>query len=139
QLPVADVEPDHARCTALEEDVREAARRGADVDAVEAGRVDAETVEPVRELLSAARDVRRRGLDLELGALVHLLAGLVVTVDEAGEHERLGLRARLREAALDEQDVEAFLHRSRYPVSPRSQATSGSQPSMTSPKASRRA
>ena len=31
-----------------------------DVDAVEAGRIDTERVEPVRELLAAARDVRRR-------------------------------------------------------------------------------
>ena len=60
QLAVADVEGDHARGAALEEDVGEAAGRGADVEAVEAGRIDAERVEPVRELLAAARDVRRR-------------------------------------------------------------------------------
>jgi hypothetical protein len=34
-------------------------------------------------------------------------------VDEAGEHESLGLRTRLREPSLDEEDVEALLHGSR--------------------------
>ena len=113
QLPVADVERDHARRTALEEDVGEAARRGADVDALEAGGIDAEPVQPVRELLAAARDIRRRALDRELGVVLHLVAGLVVAVDEAGEHERLRLRARLRKPALDEEDVETLLHGSR--------------------------
>ena len=60
QLAVADVERDHARGAALEQDVGEPARRGADVEAVEPGRVDAERVERVRELLAAARDVPRR-------------------------------------------------------------------------------
>ena len=76
QLPVADVERDHARGAALEEDVGEAAGRRADVEAVEPGRVDAERVERVRELVPAARDVRRRALDLERDRLVDLLAGL---------------------------------------------------------------
>ena len=113
QLPVADVERDHARCAPLQEDVGEAPGRGAHVDAVEPGRVDAELVQPVRELLASARDVRRRALDRELGVVLHLVAGLVVAVHEAGEHEGLGLRARLREPSLDEEDVEALLHRSR--------------------------
>ena len=34
-----------------------------------------------------------------------------MTGDAAGEHQRLGLRARLGEAALNEQDVQPFLHR----------------------------
>ncbi len=110
ELAVADVERDHARRAALEEDVGEAAGRGADVDAVEARRIDAERVEPVRELLAAARDVRRRPLDRELGVLLDLVARLVVAADETGEHERLRLRPRLREAALDEEDVEPLLH-----------------------------
>ena len=75
------------------------------------GGVDAERVERVRELLAAARDEPRRPLDLELDRLVHLLPGLVVARHEPGEHERLRLRAALREAALHEQDVEPLLHR----------------------------
>ena len=68
ELAVADVERDHARRAALEQDVREAAGRGADVEAVAPGRVDPERVERVRELVAAARDVRRRPLDLEPAA-----------------------------------------------------------------------
>ena len=66
-------------------------------------------VERVRELLAAARDVRGAALDRELRGLVDLLARLVVAGHEPGHHERLRLRARLREAALDEEDVEALL------------------------------
>ena len=109
QLPVADVERDHAGGAALEEHVGEAAGGGADVEAVAPRRVDPERVERVRELLAAARDEPRSPLDRELGRLVHLLAGLRVPGDEAGEDERLRLRAALREPPLDEQDVQALL------------------------------
>ena len=109
QLPVADVERDHARGAELQENVREPAGGGADVEAVAPGRVDAEGVERVRELLAAARDEARAALDLELGRLVHLLAGLRVPGDEACEHERLRLGTALREAPFDEQDVQPLL------------------------------
>ena len=65
QLPVADVERDDPRGPALQEDVGEPARRRADVEAVEARDVDPERVEGVRQLVTCARDVRRRPLDLE--------------------------------------------------------------------------
>src|SRR5829696_7540017 len=45
QLSVADVERDHACCPALEQDVGEAAGRGAEVQGVAARRVDSERVE----------------------------------------------------------------------------------------------
>ena len=122
QLAVADVERDHARRAPLEEDVGEAAGRGAHVDAIETGRIDAENVEAVRELLAAARDVRRWLLYVELGVLVHLLARLVVASHEPGEHERLRLRARLREPALDHEDVEPLLHGGRRAPTRRSSA-----------------
>src|SRR5581483_5513919 len=109
QLAVADVERDHARGATLEQHVGEAARRGADVDRIEAGDVETERVERVRELVSRARDVRRGCLDLELGVLVHLLARLLVPRHTTGHDERLRLRARLREAALDEEDVKPLL------------------------------
>ena len=111
ELAVADVDRDDARGAALEQAVREAARRRADVEAVRAGHVEAEGVERVRELLAAAGDERRRPLDLELGVLVDLLAGLRVPRDEPGQDEGLRLGTRLGEAALDEQHVEALLHR----------------------------
>ena len=68
-------------------------------------------LERVGELLAAARDEPRRPLDLERDRLVELGAGLVVARHEAGDHERLRLAARLREAALHEQHVEPLLHR----------------------------
>ena len=110
ELAVADVDRDDARRTGLEQAVREPARRGADVGAVAARDVDGERVERVLQLLAAARDEARRPLDVELGVLGDLLARLVVAGDEPGEHERLRLRARLREPALDEEHVEALLH-----------------------------
>ena len=110
ELAVADVDGDHAGGAALEQDVAEAAGGGAEVEAVEPGRFDAERVEPVLELLAAAGDVRGAALDRELGRLVHLLARLLVARHLAGHHERLRLRPRLGEPALDENDVEALLH-----------------------------
>ncbi len=110
ELSVADVDRDDARGAAVEEDVGEAARRRADVDAVEACGVDAEPVEAVRELLSPARDVARRLFNDELRALVDLVPRLVVALNAPRDDERLRLRPRLREAALDEEDVEALLH-----------------------------
>ena len=108
QLAVADVERDHARSAALEQHVGEPARRGADVEAVETLRVDAERVERVRELDARARDVRRRPLDLERRLVVDLLPRLRMAGHEPRHHEGLRLRAALGEAALDEQDVESL-------------------------------
>ena len=110
QLAVADVERDHPRGAALQQHVGEAAGRGADVEAVEPGDVEAERVERIRELVSGARDVRRRRLDLERRVVGELLAGLRVPGHEPGHDERLRLGARLGEPALDEQHVEPLLH-----------------------------
>src|SRR5207245_1331416 len=88
----------------------EAAGRGADVERVRAGDVEAERLQRVRELLPAARDVRRRALDLELRFGVDLLSRLRVAGDEAGEDECLRLRLALSEPALDEERVEPLLH-----------------------------
>src|SRR6476646_1211616 len=92
ELAVADVDGNHARGTALQQDVGKATGRGADVDAVEARRIHAERVEAVRELLAATRDVRGRPVDRQLGVLVDLVAGLVVPAHEPGEDKRLPLR-----------------------------------------------
>ena len=61
------------------------------------------------ELLAAARDEAGAGGDLELRALVDLLARLRMSLHAAGEHERLRLRAALGQPALDEQHVQALL------------------------------
>ena len=109
ELPVSDVDRDDARGTGLEEAVREASRRRADVGAVASRDVDVQRVERVLELLATARDEARRSLDFQHDVVRDLLTRLVVTADEPGEHERLCLRARLRQSALDEHHVESLL------------------------------
>ena len=69
--------------------------------------------ERVRELLAAAGDEARPFLQRQLGILRQLVPRLVVARHETGEHERLRLRAALRQAPFDEQDVEALLHRGK--------------------------
>src|SRR5580765_2308031 len=102
QLAVADVERDHLCCAALEQHVGEAARRGADVEAVASRRVDSERLECVRKLLPAARDEPRRLGHRHLGVVVHLLPGLRVPGHAAGEHQRLRLRPALHEPSFDQ-------------------------------------
>ena len=109
ELPVADVQRDHARRAPLEQAVRESARRRAEVEAASPGRVDAERVERVCELLAAARDEPRRALDGEHHVLPDLLPRLVEPRNEPREDEGLSLSAALGEPALDEHDVEALL------------------------------
>ena len=106
QLAVTDVERDHAGGPALQQDVGEPARRCAEIETVEPGRIDRQHIERVLELESRAGDVRRRSFDLEQSRLVDLLAGLRMAANETGHHQRLGLRPALGQAALDEQDVE---------------------------------
>ena len=110
ELAVADVKGDHAGGAALEQDVAEAARRGADVEAVPPGGIDPEGSERVRELDATPRDVRVARGDRELRGILHLLPGLRVPRHPPGEHERLRLGAALREPALDQQHVDPFLH-----------------------------
>ena len=110
QLAVADVESDDTRGASLEEDVGETARRGSDVEAFAPGRVDSECLERIRELDSAAGDVGLPLRDSQLGSVVHLLAGLRVPRHATCQDEGLRLRPALREAALDQQHVDPFLH-----------------------------
>src|SRR5207248_1389642 len=110
KLAVADVEGDHAGGAALEQDVAEAARRGADVEAVPPGGIGPEGSERVRELDATPRDVRVARGDRELRGILNLLPGLRVPRHPPGEHERLRLGAAFREPALDQQHVDPFLH-----------------------------
>ena len=109
KLPVPDVERDHPRGPGLEQAVGEATRGGAHVEHVLAVDIDFELLERRRELLTAAGDEACAGDDLELGRLVDLLAGLGVALDAPGQDERLRLRARLGQPALDEQHIQALL------------------------------
>ncbi len=97
----------------LQEAVREAARRRPDVETVLPRHRHVEPFEGVRELVPAARDEARGRLELELGALLDLRAGLVEAPDATGEDERLRLRSRLGEPTLDEQHVQPLLHCAR--------------------------
>src|SRR5947208_133867 len=110
QLAVADVDRDHARGAALQQDVREAPGGRADVEAVAAARVDAERIEGVRQFRPATRDVRWRALHFQLRALIDLRPRFVVAGHATCEDERLRLRTALGESALDEQHVEPLLH-----------------------------
>src|SRR5918992_3870925 len=101
ELRPPDVERDHALGAALEEDVGEAARGGADVESQASRWIDVERVERVVELLAAAGDEARWLRELELHGIVDLLAGLLEAGNPSSHHERLGLRARVRETALD--------------------------------------
>jgi hypothetical protein len=110
ELRPADVERDHLDRASLEEDVGEAARRGADVQAAPSVGVDAEDVEGMVELLAAPGDEPLRLGQLQRSRLVDLLPGFGEAGHPPGHHERLRLRARLGQAALDEQHVEALFH-----------------------------
>ena len=110
QLAIPDVEGDHACGVTSKQDVGEAARRSADVQAVPPGRIDAERSERVCKLDPAPRDVRLSLRHFELGRLVHLLAGLVVPGHAARKQECLSLAAAFREPALDQQHIDPFLH-----------------------------
>ena len=111
KLAVADVDRRDPCGTGLQQAVGKPTGRGADVHGVLARDVDVECVESVAELLAAARHVRRRHVDRHLGVRVHLLPGLLVPGDAAGEDECLRLAPGLREPALDEQRVQPLLHR----------------------------
>ena len=86
-----------------------------DVEADEPGRIDPERVERRRELVAAAADVRIALDKAERRGRVDEIAGLPIEArpvalpdpDLAGEDQRLGPRAGLGEAALDEELVEA--------------------------------
>jgi hypothetical protein len=80
ELSVADVERDHARRAALQQNVGEPAGRGTDVEGIETGDVDPERIERVRELVPGAGDIGRRRLNLER----RLLVDLPVTIRRSG-------------------------------------------------------
>ena len=110
QLAVAHVHSCNSSRAALQQHVREPSGGGADVETVATGGIDTEDVERVRKLVSAARHVRRRGLDLQRRRLVDLHAGFLVSGNSPRENECLRLRARVGQSPLDEEDVESLLH-----------------------------
>jgi hypothetical protein len=115
ELAAADINRVDASSPALEQDVGEATRRSADVEADTPRRPDREGVESRRELVPAARDIRLRLDDLDGDRGVEEVARFAIRArrvalphpDLAGHDEGLRPRARLHQAALDEQLVES--------------------------------
>ncbi len=99
--------------TALEQAVGEAAGRRADVERAAARDRDLQRVERVGELDAAARDVRRRTVDLELDRRIDQLPRFLgpapagTQVHLTGDHGRGGACARFEQPALREQGVQA--------------------------------
>jgi hypothetical protein len=95
----------------LQQAVREAARRGADVEAAAAGDVDREVLERVGELDAAARDEARRLVDghddVGRHELPRLLGARAVSAEPhlTRHHRRGGTGARLEQAALGQEGV----------------------------------
>ena len=119
ELAVGDVERDDVGGSALEQAVGEAAGGRADVERAAAGDRNVQRVERVGELHAAARDVRRRAVDLELDLGVDQLARLLgaaaagAEVHLAGDHGRGGARSRLEQPALRQQGVQAHAGHAR--------------------------
>src|SRR5262249_35363147 len=110
QLAVPDIERDHVFRAALEEAVREASRRGADVEAARAVHRDLERGQRMRQLLAAPGYEARQPLDHEWVSLLDLVAWLLVTLHEPRQDECLSLGAALGQSPLDEERVDALLH-----------------------------
>ena len=110
---VDGVDPGRA---ALEQHVREAARRRARVETDEPRGVDREGVERGRELVPAATDVGLLGGQLDRQVRFHEVACLAIESravavpgpDLAAEDQRLGTRPAVRETAVDEELIETL-------------------------------
>src|SRR5208283_373561 len=111
ELPGADVDRDDMARAALEQRVGEAARRGAEIEAIAILNVDAEMREREDELHAAARDERMWAFRDDFGFLRDFLRGLrdrdSIGANESRFDRRAGLGATFEEAALSEQRVRA--------------------------------
>ncbi len=112
QLPVADVEGDDARRSALEQHVGEASGRCADVERLAAVHLDAEGIEGMRQLEPAAADVRMVSADQrDLGGGLDLRArfadDLAVDGHLRGENQRPRPLARRSQTLVRNQLIES--------------------------------
>ncbi len=114
ELPVADIDRIHLRRTVSQHDVGEASGRRTDVHAGLVAHVDFEPLESMGELHPASSyPGMLQGFDPEHVVLADGRAGFVdvlfIDEDPPRHDQRLCLRARVDETALDQSDVEALL------------------------------
>ncbi len=118
-LPVGDIDRGHPRRAPLQHAVGEAAGRGADVEAVAPGNVDAERLKRVVELDPAARDETRplgddqRRLGLDQLARPQRDRPIAADAHGAGPHRARRGRARGKQAPLGQNRV--YSPRLRHP------------------------
>ena len=110
-LAMADIDRRDMGSAALEQDLGEAAGRGADVERFTAGGIEAEMIEPANQLERGARYVAlRRIIDGNQALRRNVLAGLAgndaVDCHRATLDRVAGTRAAGKQTALDEQVVE---------------------------------
>ena len=108
--PAPHIHGVHARRSALQQAVGEAARGGADIEADLARDVERKVAQRARQFESAAADIGRAREHLHRAIVVDRLAGLggLLPVDQhlAGHDQRLRFLAGFGEAALHQQTVE---------------------------------
>jgi hypothetical protein len=117
-LAVAGVDGEDACGSALQHAVGEAAGRGSNVKAGEAGEIDGPVFEGALELEAAAADVFEIGAEETNDGFggdggAWLVDALLVDKDAAGEYEGLGSLARGSVPLVDEEFVEAKLFSAR--------------------------
>src|SRR6266853_979875 len=136
QLAIADVNRDHPRRPALEEDIGKAASRRPYIQGGPAAGIDRVGIECRRQLLSAPADVGRGSchLDRLLGRhhLVGPAHGDARDPDETGSNHRLGALPRCDQAALHQGLVEAPTLRHHHRQSPSPITIPNTAPAMTS-------
>ena len=113
KLAVADIDGIDTHRAMVEQDIGEAAGRGADIEADPPGRIDAETLDAVGQLQAAARNPgmvapahRQRAVVRHRGA--RLVDPPLAVEHRAGHDQRLGLAARVCHAAIHQQLVHAL-------------------------------
>jgi hypothetical protein len=120
ELAAPDIDRVDPGRAALQQDIAEAAGRGASVEADPAGRIDPERIEGRGELATAPTDIRipldERDREPTVDQVARLAIGprgvALPGPDPAGEDQRLGSGARLGQATLDEELVQALAGRS---------------------------
>jgi hypothetical protein len=114
ELAFANIDGMHARGVTLEQTIREAARRCAEVGTNEAGARDGERVECGFELVAAAACVFLCSLDDEHSVFRDQVAGLMgelpVNADCSRENESLRFLAAFRQTASDELGINTVTH-----------------------------